>query len=447
MWWKKIKNEIINTDLFSCSGTIVGLSKGILKFKENQGNYKIEKISDDDVPEVAYSACCDRYLNYPLLNKEVFGKLPKNWLIGNYKKIYVGHYNNKNIRKNASSGGVITGIQKYLFENNKINGAITTKMRKDKPYLAKPIIANSIDDIISGAQSKYTVTPINQILAELPGKYKSLSYTGLPEQIAAIRKLQIINHETVKNINYILGIFHGNTIKFNAIKSFLKAHGIKNLDQIKSLKFRDGEWPGHMKIDLINNKIISIPKFYANYLIPSHITKYSFYQVDYMSELADISVGDAWAPVYEKRGEGWSVIISRNNKGESLLNEIKNKELLSLNEISEDELIKMHSHGLDFKKRGSFIRIAKRKKDGLPAPDYGYKPTNIPAGRKRFELLLIILFKIFRSKVIIYLLEIIPPAITGKIFIQARNIWKKRTKSTKKNNIKNLKFKITSYEK
>ncbi len=441
-WWEKLKKEILDTDLYTRSGTEVGVSNGTLKLLEKDGDYFTVKNSHIDIPEISYKASSDLVTNYPKLNQYVFGKLPDNWLIGNYKKIFVGHITDEEIRRNSSSGGVISGIQLYLLQSGKIDGAITLRMRHDKPYLTEPIIAKTKEEIFEGAQSKYTIAPLNQILVELPGNFNSLSYTGLPEQIASIRKLQILNHPSVKPIKYILGFFYGETLGFSAIRSLLRAHGEKNPEQIKKLSFRAGEWPGNLRAELKNGKVINVKKFYANYLSPSHITKYSLYQVDYMAELADISSGDAWAPIYEERGKGWSVVIARTQKGLGLLEEMTDKKLISLKEITEKELINMHSLGLDVKKRGAFIRIAKRKAKSLPVPEFGYEPTNIKFSRKTFESFVGFTIWLFHLKVTIWFLETMPVSIIGKMFVFARKIWKKSTKSSKKNGLDKLKFKV-----
>lgn len=444
MWWEKLKKEILDTDLYTRSGTEVGVSNGTLILQEKDGDYETVKISEEDIPAIAYQSSTDRFTNYPKLNEFVFGQLPKNWLIGNYKKIYVGHAKDENIRRNGSSGGIISAIQIYLLNKNLIEGAITLRMRHDKPYLTEPIIAKTPNEILEGAQSKYTVAPMNQILANLPGNYSSLSYTGLPEQIASVRKLQILGHPSVAPIKYIIGFFYGETLGFSAVKSLLRANNIHSVDEIRSLAFREGEWPGHLTINLKNGKTIQIKKFYANYLSPSHITNYSLYQVDYMSELSDIASGDAWAPIYEERGKGWSVVIARTQKGLDLLEEMKKESILELKEITEKELINMHSLGLDVKKRGSFIRINWRKARGLPVPEFGYEPVNISFSRKIFELFVMSIIWIFHQKITIWILEKTPVSLIGKLFVYARTIWKKSTKTTKKEGLEDLKFTVKS---
>lgn len=440
MWWERLKTEILDTDLYTRSGTEVGVSDGTLALEEKNGDYTTIKVSPGDIPEIAYTASSDAITNYPKLNEFVFGTLPKSWLIGNYKKIFVGHVTDEKIRRNSSSGGIISGTQLYLLKKGLIDGAITLRMRQDKPYLTEPIIATTEKEILQGAQSKYTVAPVNQILASLPGNYKSLSYTGLPEQIASIRKLQMLGHPSVQPIKYVLGFLYGEALGFSAVTSLLRAHGVHDPDEIKTLAFRAGEWPGHLQIELKDGRTISVKKFYANYLSPSHITKYSLYQVDYMAELADIASGDAWAPIYEERGKGWSVVIARTQKGLDLLEEMMAEKVLDLKEITEKELINMHSLGLDVKKRGAFIRIAWRKARGLPVPEFGYEPVNIATSRKLFEIFVSFVIWLFHLKITIWILEKLPVAIIGQLFVWARSLWKKSTKTTKKAGLEDLVF-------
>ena len=311
-----------------------------------------------------------------------------------------------------------------------------------KPFLTKPVVATTADKVFKCAQSKYTTTPLNQILLKT-AKYKSLVHTGLPHHIAAIRMLQQAKNPLVKNINITIGLFYGETIGFSALQSILNSYKAGKLENIAKIAYREGDWPGNFYIKLKNGKEINIRKFHANYLIPSHITKYSLYQVDFMNELADISVGDAWAPSYEKRGEGWSVVIARSDKGLELINKLIKEKKVILKEINYKELVNMHSHGLDLKKRGAFLRIEKLKNRSLPFPEYGYEPINIPARRRFFEIILGMLFKIFQNRIFIKFIEFIPPFLIGRLFVVIRNVWKSKTKSAKKGGLFDLKFTLT----
>ena len=55
---------------------------------------------------------------------------------------------------------------------------------------------------------------------------------------------------------------------------------------------------------LSDGRVLQMPKFHANYLIPFHITDHSLLSHDLTNELTDVSGGDAWAPVYEAAPAG-----------------------------------------------------------------------------------------------------------------------------------------------
>jgi coenzyme F420 hydrogenase subunit beta len=302
--------------------------------------------------------------------------------------------------------------------------------------LSKTYIATSRDEILSAAQSKYIITSVNEILPEI-GKFQGrLAYVGLPGQIQSIRKLQAIDHPFVKNINYIFGPFYGNTLHFSSICSFLRSYGEKDYRNISKLYFRYGEWPGNMRVEMKSGRVIELPKFHANYLIPFHILKNSLLCTDLCNEFTDISSGDAWAPDYEERGKGFSLVIARSTKGLEILKQMEDDACIDLQDINLNEVITMHSHGYDLKKRGSFIRIKFRRLLGLPVPEYGYSQGGFPFSRYIMEIVILSLFLILGTRIARFLIELFPTRWIGKLFEHSRKVWKKSTFQIKRNNLK-----------
>ena len=64
------------------------------------------------------------------------------------------------------------------------------------------------------------------------------------------------------------------------------------------------------------------------------------------------------------------------------------KKIINIESIEIDEATAMHGHMLDFKKRGSFIRLGWRKIFGGKVPEYGYHPKHIPMSRKLVETII-----------------------------------------------------------
>ena len=178
-------------------------------------------------------------------------------------------------------------------------------------------------------------------------------------------------------------------------------------------------------------------------MLPFYATKSVLYAVDFTNELTDISVGDAWNPKYEKLGQGFSVVISRSKKGEALLNEMSEKKFIDIEAIDIDEATAMHGHMLDFKKRGSFIRLNWRKALGKKVPEYGYYPKHIPLSRKFVEVIISSIFFIGSTGPARKIVEFIPISILGPFFNILRQSWKAISKPSKRKGLRDLEFEIT----
>ncbi|NVO19643.1 MAG: Coenzyme F420 hydrogenase/dehydrogenase, beta subunit C-terminal domain [Bacteroidetes bacterium] len=430
--------SVIGHNLCNRCGSCVGLSAGSIVFGDKTASYLPEIVREPDtlLADSIWEACPGKNFDFQLYRRKYYPQdTPFHVYTGPYKKIFIGYSRQEDIRRAAASGGVLSSILIWLLEKKLIDGAVVTGMSEAEPWLCKSFIATTPDQVLSASQSKYIITSVNEILPDIEAFKGKLAYVGLPGQIQSIRKLQAINHPSVQNIKYILGPFYGNTLHFSSIESFLRSYGEKNYRKIKKLYFRYGEWPGNMRIEMENERVIELPKFHANYLIPFHILKNSLLCTDLSNEFTDISGGDAWAPVYEERGKGFSMVIARSAQGLEILEALQKEGRMQLDEIGLQEAIDMHSHGYDLKKRGSFIRIRFRELLGLPVPDFGYKLKGFPLSRYLMEIVILSLFLILGSRPARFISEMVPPSLIGKLFENARISWKKSTHNIKRNNL------------
>jgi coenzyme F420 hydrogenase subunit beta len=430
--------HVINHNLCNRCGTCVGLSGGGIVFGDKTGKY-LPQITGEIHAELAdriWKACPGGNFSFPEYRKTFYPETPHfHVYTGPYNSISIGYSTNEGVRRNSASGGIITAILLWLLQNKKIDGAVVTAMSQKKPWLAESFIATTSEEILNAAQSKYIITSVNEILPQVETFQGRLAYVGLPGQVQSIRKLQAMNDKSVQNIQYIFGPFYGNTLHFSSIKSFLRSYGEKNYRDITKLYFRYGEWPGNMRIEMKNGRVIQLPKFHANYLIPFHILKNSLLCTDLSNEFTDISGGDAWAPVYEERGKGFSMVLARSFKGQEILDQMQVEGAIRLQAIDENEAITMHSHGYDLKKRGAFIRMKIRKLFGIPNPDYGYTLKGFPLSRYLMEMVITPLFLVMGTRPVQWIVEQIPPAFIGRIFENSRSFWKKSTYKIKRSNL------------
>jgi coenzyme F420 hydrogenase subunit beta len=396
------------------------------------------------VPELAYTTCPGKGLDYPTLAMQVFGTAPQNWLIGVYRSVYLGYSLAPEIRRRAASGGVITQTLIYLLEQKLIQGAVVVRQGQPKPWLAAPVIATTAAEIRAASQSVYAPVPVNTLLPEMAAFPGRLAFVGLPDQVASLRRLQGLGHPGALKVDYVLGPYVGTNLYTAAIASYLRSQGVKSLEEVAELRYREGEWPGYLQVRTRDGRLFRTEKFYYNYLIPFYVTRSTLYSVDFTNELTDISVGDAWHPRLETKGGGFSVVVARSPRGERLLHAMQAAGQVALAAIELDEALAMHGHMLDFKKRGSFIRMQWRKARGLPAPEYGYEPAHIPASRYAVELVISLLFRVGRTHLARRVIEHVPIAVLGPLFNTARKRWKQLSKPVKRKGLAETHFVVRS---
>ena len=78
------------------------------------------------------------------------------------------------------------------------------------------------------------------------------------------------------------------------------------------------------------------------------------------------------------------MIWSKNKRGENLLKQIEEK-IITLEKIEFDEAIRMHSHMLDFKKRGSQYRKKILNLFGIKTPNHKIKKVKFEFSRYFIE--------------------------------------------------------------
>jgi coenzyme F420 hydrogenase subunit beta len=308
--------RVASNGLCTRCGTCVGLGGGAVSFADRESLYlpRFESALSADVAARIWAGCSARDVPVPELNEWVFGAgASRHPYLGHAKLLGIAHARDEALRRRCASGGILTTVLLHLLETGEVQGAVVTGMDRAEPWRPRSFIATSAEEVMDAAQSKYVITSVNEILPEMERFPGSLAYVGLPCQVHSLRKLQRAGDPAVRRVRFVLGPFCGNTLHFTSIRGILAAHGVRDHREIRSLRFREGEWPGTLRIELRSGRIVEMPKFHANYLIPFHIMKRCLLCTDLSNELADLSVGDAWAPVYEERGKGFSLAIGRSD--------------------------------------------------------------------------------------------------------------------------------------
>ncbi len=436
--------DIIKAGLCSGCGACVLLDSTREAKMVSTSDGPIPQFTDNsDLPQSAELVCPSIGISYPQLYESHYKRLPDNWLLGNVEQVRTGFSSNSTTRSNGASGGILTETLIYLLEENYVDAVIVAKQGVPTPLEARAVVVDTKTEILEAAQSVYIPVSMLDIIDRLE-EGKRYAITCLPEQSAALRMLQKLDHPQAKQILFVLGPYTGTALSPLAIDCFLKSKGVRDLTKVTSLKWRAGDWPGYLEIKTSDGTVIQTPKVYYNFLIPFFITQNSLQSMDFVNEFADLAVGDAWSPAFEKQGGGHSVIATRSKDMEKIITDMIEKKHITVENISPQKAADMHGHMLDFKKRGGWIRNEWRRKSGKLAPNYGYGPANINLSRYFVEIIISTIFTIGRSKLARWMVRKIPESILGPLFNNSRLFWKKISKPSKRKGL--AEFKVNIYE-
>ena len=372
----KTIEEVVKSNLCTGCATCVSLcpSSAIELIKDDSKGIYLPRLKEEECNQcgICFDVCPGHAINFKQLNLEIFGKESEDVLIGNHINCYVGHATDYEIRYNSASGGLVTTLLIFALEEGIIDGALVTKMKKDKPLEPEPFIARTKGDIIEASKSKYCPVPANIALKEIleSKEGEKFAVVGLPCHIHGIRKAEQINKKLKEKIVLYIGVFCAKTVNFMGTEFLLQKVGIAKND-IKKINYRGEGWPGKMTLKLRNNgtKIIPYPAYwngFVSFFYPFRCTLCS----DWTSDLSDISFGDAWLPeILERDRIGTSLIITRNEACNNILQQMISQSKIELNEITRNKVV-ISQRGMPTKKRDVKARLILSKLLGKNVPIY-----------------------------------------------------------------------------
>lgn len=428
--WDRLRREVIEAGLCTRCGACVGLSPpGLLRFADPLGAClpAREPGAAGDVPEAAVLACPGAAVDFPALNRALFGRLPEDFLLGQALAWHVAWAADESVRAAGASGGALTAVARHLLETGHVKGVACLVDHPDDPLLPRPVVATEFAALRLAQQSKYCLAPVLTVLREVAAFGAPVAVVGLPDQVHSLRRLQQLQHPAVANVRLLLGSYCGAVQHFTAITAFLRKHGVRDPGAVRKIEYRAGAWPGRLRVTLRDGSALELDKFYANYMTLLYSVERSLLCVDLTNELADISFGDAWAPRYEERHEGFSLLAVRTPAGREALDPCLRAGVLHAEPSSAADAAEMHSHGLYNKKVAVWGRMDLRRGLGRPVPRYGYVARR-SGKQKAMGLAIALVFALGRTAPVRWLVGILPLELTGRVFLWVRKRWRSATR-------------------
>lgn len=368
--------EVVRQGLCTGCGTCAGVCpNGAIAMQISSG-LMLPRIQEEKCNQcgICVQCCPGHRVDFEELNATVFGRQPKDVLLGNYLGCYVGHSNDSEIRSRSSSGGITTELLILGLEKGIFDGALVVRMKEQRPLEPEPFIARTKEEIVSASKSKYCPVPMNEALQQLLKEDGRFAVVGLPCHIHGIRKAESVFRKLQKKIVLHLGLVCSRTANFSGTEFLLEKMGVEK-EHVVGLSYRDRGWPGSMTMQLVDGSTRTLPCrgwsaywpiFSAFFFTPVRCIMCP----DHTSELADVSLGDAWLPELAHETSGESIVVARTKAGDDFLTLARREGAVSLTRVESAKVRQAQAEPLKFKKGDLRGRLAVLESMGSAIPAF-----------------------------------------------------------------------------
>ena len=293
-------------------------------------------------PEISTDKCTDcglcKKLCPSLDMKGIQLPLDADPYIGNVRQVYIGKSKDERIYRNSQSGGLVTAILSYLFDTEKIDGAIVCKVDYAKEYVPKATVVTSKKELYECQKSSYV--PVDMVSAiKQTANLKALAVVGTGCHIQGFFALENFKESYKEKIKYKLGLICDRTLCKTVTdvigNGIFKDDNKKIIWRDKSNNYKNAQ----LIIKSSNGKDKIIPRWHRFALKDPFTNPRCRLCFDKLNVHSDIVLGDPWGMSGVDWKNGMSVVLTRTELGSSIIQEMLTQGYVTLTDAPLSEVI------------------------------------------------------------------------------------------------------------
>lgn len=296
---------------------------------------------------------------------------------GTHLEYLLGHASDEKIRKNSSSGGILTAIALYLIENRIVDGIIHVERDCAVAYNTQVTISRTAKEIFEHSGSRYSSSSPLINITEIVNEREKYAFIGKPCDVSAL-KAYMEKYDTLKNIIYMFSFFCAGVPSENAQLELLRELGCLNVNECETLNYRGNGWPGYTTCYFKDGHIstMTYEKSWGQ-ILGRDVRKMCRFCMDGIGIMADITCCDAWILTKDKKpdfseADGRNAILVRSKQGKEILDAMREDKLIDCESADIDELKYMQTY--QYERRATMIdRILAMVIMRKDIPNYSFK--------------------------------------------------------------------------
>ena len=378
----KVIDLVVNNDLcIGCGICVYKCPTKALDVKKNDFGFLVpELISDCDENGSCITVC--PFNVFPKDDVRTENELAQIYLkesdknhpkIGRYKNIYAGY--SKEYRLTSSSGGIATFVLAELLEKGIISHVLSVKGSNEKGEYYKYAISSSKEDLLQTSKTRYTPVTLSEVFSNINTLDGNVAIVGVACFIKSIRLAQHSDPVLKNKIQFLVGIICGG-VKSSFFTEYLadkigveKKYINKPNYRIKDFNSSAGDYSFGCENSKTNEKksmrMREAGDMWGTGMFKANACDFCD---DVTTELADISIGDAWLDPYVNDGRGDNVIVTRSNLAQKIIHDGINMNQLNLEALTIERFLLSQKGSFNHRHTGLPFRVKNAKNKGMVVP-------------------------------------------------------------------------------
>ena len=274
---------------------------------------------------------------------------------------HTGHATDPEIRRQGSSGGVISALAAFMLRTGRVEAVAQVAACGQDPAANAVQFSRGREDVLRAAGSRYAPASALERTGEMLDSGQTCAFVGKPCEVAALRALARVDPRVDRQVPVMLSFMCAGTPSGQGTLAMLEAMGVRRED-LASLRYRGDGWPGQARA-VARDGTAREMDYHTSWgtILNRHLQFRCKVCPDGTGEFADIVCADAWYgkdgyPDFAER-DGRSLVLVRTPRGARLLAEAVAAGDVALADLDLAEVAAMQPYQVE-RKRMALGRLA-----------------------------------------------------------------------------------------